>query len=282
VRGIRFVAWTGALKPAYKIQTSSDAETDHLFIGVYPSIEAASVRAAVRSAGGRILEAGIQPATYGGEFATLKAQAVAMETVATIPHVRWVEAVPRMEPMGEREAQIVARNLDGTAAPNTAPVTGYQAWLTGVGLNANGVTVAIVDSGVDANANNNNPVAHTDLRGRQAAFVDYSGGLGATDTHGHGTNVAGIALGSAATGQTEAAAPGNFLWGQGVASTDRTDAHSGFGHQPRAGHEQQLGRQQQWRQRVRCEFARDRPRRSRPQFRYRDARTSRDSVRGGQ
>jgi subtilisin family serine protease len=103
------------------------------------------------------------------------------------------------------------------AAPNTAPVTGYQAWLTGVGLNANGVTVAIVDSGVDANANNNNPVAHTDLRGRQAAFVDYSGGLGATDTHGHGTNVAGIALGSAATGQTEAAAPGNFLWGQGVA-----------------------------------------------------------------
>jgi subtilisin family serine protease len=203
-----------------------------------------------------------------------------------------------MEPMGEREAQIVAENLDGAAAPNTAPVTGYQAWLTGVGLNANGVTVAIVDSGVDANANNNNPVAHTDLRGRQAAFVDYSGGLGATDTHGHGTNVAGIALGSAATGQTEAAAHGNFLWGQGMAP----GAHFGTQNfleqtgdpQPTVqtliqdwpstsrGHEQQLGRQQQWRQRVRCEFARDRPRRSRPQFRYRDARTSRDSVRGGQ
>ena len=33
----------------------------------------------------------------------------------------------------------------------------------------------------------------------------------------HGTHVAGIALGNAASGQTEAAAPGNFLWGQGVA-----------------------------------------------------------------
>lgn len=217
LRGLDFVKWTGPLKPAYRIQASADTNTDHLFIGVYPSSEGASVRGAVEAAGGKVLEEGTQPATYGGEYATLKAQNVSIETVATIPNVRWVEAVPRMQPMGEREAQIVAENVDAVAPPNTGPVTGYQAWLTTVGVNGTGVTIAFADSGIDANANNNSVVAHTDLRGRQVAFVDYSGGLGTTDTNGHGTNVAGIALGNANTGQIEAAAPGNFLWGQGVA-----------------------------------------------------------------
>jgi Mg-chelatase subunit ChlD len=217
LRALPFVTWTGPLKPAYRMLPSTDAETHYLFVGVYPSSEGAAVRQAIEAAGGRILDEGTQPATYGGEFATLKVQGVAMERVAVIPHVRWVEAVPRMQPVGERESQIVAENVDAVAPPNTGPVTGYQAWLAGLGADGTGVTVAIVDSGVDANANNNNPVAHTDLRGRQVAFVDYSGGAGATDTNGHGTNVAGIALGSGATGQTEAAAPANFLWGQGVA-----------------------------------------------------------------
>ena len=122
-----------------------------------------------------------------------------------------------MEPDGERESQIVAENLDGAAAPAAAPVPGYQSWLAQVGVDGTGVTVAIVDSGVDANASNATVVAHADLRGRQAAFVDYTAGAGVTDTNGHGTHVAGIAVGNAATGQTEAVAPGNFLWGQGVA-----------------------------------------------------------------
>ena len=69
-----------------------------------------------------------------------------------MPHVRWVEAVPRMQPDGERESQIVAENLDGAAAPATAPVPGYQTWLAQVGVDGTGVTIAIVDSGVDANA----------------------------------------------------------------------------------------------------------------------------------
>ena len=121
-----------------------------------------------------------------------------------------------MTAFGERETQIIAENLDGAAAPATAPVTGYQAWLAGVGLSGAGVTVAVCDTGIDADANNNT-IGHTDLRGRQTGFVDYTGGAVTTDTDGHGTNVAGIAFGSAATGQTEAGAPANFLWGQGVA-----------------------------------------------------------------
>ena len=169
-----FVVWTGPLKPAYRIAPTTAANVDYLSVGVYPSSEAEAVRAAIEAAGGRILDESRQPAVYGGEYAIFRVQGAAIEALARMPHVRWVEPVPRMELDGEREAQIVAENLDGAAAPATAPVPGYQSWLTQVGVDGTGVTIAIVDSGVDANANNATAVAHVDLRGRQAAFVDYS------------------------------------------------------------------------------------------------------------
>jgi subtilisin family serine protease len=217
LRDLPFVVWTGTLKPAYRISAKAAANLDYISVGVYPSTEAGAVRAAIESAGGRVLDEARQPAVYGGEYAILRVRGATLEALARVPHVRWVEPVEPMEPDGEREAQIVAENLDGAAPPSTAPVPGYQSWLTQVGVDGSGVTIAIVDSGVDANGGNGTAVAHADLRGRQDAFVDYSAGAGATDTDGHGTHVAGIALGNAATGQTEAAAPNNFLWGQGVA-----------------------------------------------------------------
>ncbi len=217
LRDLPFVVWTGPLKPAYRISSNAAANIEYVSVGVYPSSEAGAVRAAIDAAGGRILDQARQPAVYGGEYAIFRVQDAGIEVLARVPYVRWVEPVPRMQPDGERESQIVAENLDTTAAPATAPVPGYQPWLAQVGVDGTGVTIAIVDSGVDANANNATAVAHADLRGRQAAFVDYSAGASVTDTIGHGTHVAGIALGNAATAQTEAAAPNNFLWGQGVA-----------------------------------------------------------------
>jgi subtilisin family serine protease len=217
LRDLPFVVWTGPLKPAYRISSDARANPEYVSVGVYPRSEAAAVRTQIDALGARILEEARQPAVYGGEYAIFRVQGAGIEALARVPYVRWVEPVQRMEPDGERESQILAENFDTAAAPATAPLPGYQSWLTQVGVDGSGVTIAIVDSGVDANANNATAVAHADLRGRQAAFVDYTGGAGVTDTNGHGTHVAGIALGNAATGQTEAAAPANFLWGQGVA-----------------------------------------------------------------
>lgn len=218
LRDLPFVVWTGPMKPAYRIVGSAVEDVEYLSIGVYPGSETDAVRAEIAAAQGRIIDESRQPATYGGEYAVFRAQGASTEAIARLPHVRWVEAVPRMKPEGERESQIVADNLDGAAPPATAPVPGYRSWLTQVGVDGTGAVIAIVDTGVDANADNNTltAAAHVDLRGRQVAFVDYSAGAAVTDTVGHGTHVAGIALGDAASGQAEAA-PNNFLWGQGVA-----------------------------------------------------------------
>src|SRR3712207_7137276 len=52
---------------------------------------------------------------------------------------------------------------------SSRPIPGYRQWLTQLGLNGEGVTIAICDTGVDLNADNNTN-GHPDIRGRQVAF----------------------------------------------------------------------------------------------------------------
>lgn len=222
LKNLPFVAWVGPFKPAYRIAPNlkgMKGKIQYVSIGIYPQDEVEAVKAALPKVKATIIRESSPTTDHQGTYHRLivEVDAKHLPTLARLVGVRWLEfasSEPGLD--GERETQIVAENLDGAAAPNTAPVTGYQAWLATVGLTGTGVAVAICDTGVDANANNN-VTGHLDLRGRQTAFVDYAAGGAGTDTNGHGTHVAGIAVGNAATGQTEGAAPNNFLWGQGMA-----------------------------------------------------------------
>lgn len=214
-----FVAWTGRFKPAYRIHPElleMEGTIRFVSLSVFPPERADGVEAAAEAAGARIEQRWDASSMSANDYAIVivEADAAVVPALAAIPHVRWLEfEPPKASPDGERETQIVAENLDGAPAPDTAPVTGYQTWLAEVGLSGNGVRVAIVDSGVDKNAANN-ASGHLDVRGRQADFVDYTDGQATTDTKGHGTHVAGIAIGNAASGGADA---NSFMLGQGMA-----------------------------------------------------------------
>lgn len=140
----------------------------------------------------------------------LSASAEDLLRVASHPSVRYVgPAASRPQPLDETGAQINAGNLNGSS-----PVTGYETWLSGLGLDGTGVKVSIVDTGVDSR--------HPDLAGRVVGEVDYSQSPTGepTDIGGHGTHVAGIVGGDAAglppvAGRIKDA--NGFLYGHGVA-----------------------------------------------------------------
>lgn len=214
LRARRFVSMVHPLLPAWKLDPALAGRTDtgRISVTVFPKDQQAEVAAVVSAAGGKLVrtEAGRSP----DEVRVLADVDLSVAAqLASLPSTSWIGLEGPYTLGSEREAQILAENLDTVAPPNTAPVPGYAAALTNIGADGTGVTVAIADSGVDQGANNNT-AGHLDLRGRQAAFIDYNGVP--TDQNGHGTHVAGIAVGNAGSGVQEGGV-NSFFWGQGVA-----------------------------------------------------------------
>ncbi|MEM9271962.1 MAG: S8 family serine peptidase [Cyanobacteria bacterium P01_F01_bin.143] len=219
-----FVVWTSPFEPAYRICPNLNQAYGilrYLSVGVFPESEFSVVEESLRGIDARIMQRS-SPEEHRGKYLRLiiEVDSIYLPVLACLPPVRWLEYASNQAGLeGERECQILAENLNGVPAPDTGPVQGYLNWLETVGVNGDGVTISICDSGVDANSQNN-IIGHSDLRGRQTEFIDYTNGDGETDTNGHGTHVAGIALGNAASGQEEPGGEG-FIWGLGVAPEAR-------------------------------------------------------------
>lgn len=221
LRSLPFVTWVGPFKPAYRIAPNLSGRTgriQYVSIGVYPEDEVPRVKAKLAELNDTLVREA-PPTQDHDEYTRLIAEVDAddLPALAQLPGVRWLEyAAPRPGLDGERETQIVAENLNGSAGALQAPVPGYRDWLNRVELSGAGIVISICDTGVSRNATNNAD-GHVDLRGRQTAFIDYSGGFSTHDTVGHGTHVAGIAVGNAATEKREGPPPDDFLRGQGMA-----------------------------------------------------------------
>ncbi len=217
LKELPYVVWVGLFQPAYRIAPNLNGlkgRIEYVNVGVYPESEVPAVKRAVEKLKGKVVDEWAKDGSYRDVYRILivEIDAKNLTALASEPAVRWLEyQSPKLMLEDERSAQIVAESLNGAAPPNTAPVAGYQAILTGLGVNGAGVVVGICDSGVDTNSNAG---LHPDLAGRLSFFVDQTGGMTPTDINGHGTHVAGIAVGNAATGDTD---PQGFLLGQGMA-----------------------------------------------------------------
>jgi serine protease AprX len=82
-----------------------------------------------------------------------------------------------------------------------------------VGLSGEGIRIALIDTGVDAE--------HPDLEGRVASATDFTG-EGPLDQHGHGTHCASVAAGSGAAseGRYRGGAPGATIYTAKVLRSD--------------------------------------------------------------
>ncbi|MCX8108528.1 MAG: S8 family serine peptidase, partial [Verrucomicrobiae bacterium] len=125
-----------------------------------------------------------------------------LAVLANSPLVLWIEPAPRMKLLDEIATKIVCGD-DFQA--------GTMALVHQLGYDGSGVIVAVPDSGLDTGEAE---TLHPDLAGRVDAFFAYGGLPDAADEHSHGTHVAGIIAGNAATGGQD---DSGFFYGLGVA-----------------------------------------------------------------
>ena len=224
LRALPFVEWTGPLTPWLKVNPvllvrnveteppSGLGPIEAVDIGVLADGDVDAVAALVTELGGTVEHIGPETSDAYRSIRAALLPPEALAAIASREDVRWIDAVREPVLEDERSAQILFEDLDAAAAPNTAPVVGYAANLAALGVSGAGVTIAICDTGIDTN---DAATMHADLAGRFAFAVNASGtAVTGADTDGHGTHVAGIAVGNGTSGDTD---PQGFLLGQGVA-----------------------------------------------------------------
>lgn len=216
LRHLPFVAWSGLFKPAYRIDPilrKMKGTIRYVAVNVMSTANVEEVQLSIQDAKGVVVgREGINREGYDHYTSIIiEIQARSLNQVARLPDVRWLEYKSIPIPTDERSNQIVAEDLNSNPPPDTGPNLGYLNTLTNFGLSGAGTTVAICDSGVDTH---DNTTMHLDLAGRMTFFVDKTGGAITTDIDGHGTHVAGIAVGNGASGDTD---PEGFILGLGVA-----------------------------------------------------------------
>ncbi|MEJ3745046.1 S8 family serine peptidase [Actinomycetes bacterium KLBMP 9797] len=159
-----------------------------------------SRRRATTPAGGRVVR---QLASIGGAALTAdKKQARAFWSSAMAPGAMSSVTEPGAKTSATAPGAITKLWLDGRVRPALAesvPQVGApKAWASG--LDGSGVTVAVLDTGVDA--------AHPDLAGQIGTTASFVPGEAVADGNGHGTHVASTIAGA---GAHQGVAPGADL-----------------------------------------------------------------------
>jgi len=208
VGAMDFVAWCGRMQPAYRLHPSLDgaAGTRPVRIAVLPVSAVDQVLALLTD----VRDENAPYALVGPGQIEATVDLSRLPRLLRHPSVYMIEPAGPDLPLDERSAAIVGGHLDGVP-PDTHPIADYSDVLTDLSLDGAGVLLGFVDSGIDTN---DDPTLHAALTGRGEFFEDLTSGAFPTDTIGHGTHVAGAAVGNPATADRDAE---GFLYGLGVA-----------------------------------------------------------------
>ncbi len=195
------VRWFGEHPPGFRVAPMFRS-SNRAVVGMQAMIRRGhpEILDALREAGAEVVSSTRTDRHFDGVL--LRAPASSTLALAAIPGVYTVQPVATDGgTRSEMSVQINAGNVDedGVVFP------GYLDYLAGIGLDGGGVIMACVDDGIQVN--------HPDLAGRMLTCTGPSCGSG-NQTSGHGTHVAGIMAGDAASGTTNT---GGFLRGQGMA-----------------------------------------------------------------
>ncbi len=202
VRGLAHVRWVGLYQPSYRISqkamslmyTRAGEETSPpvaLRVNIFPGVDLAEVQARIEALGGSIEES-----TSTRLKTTLKVEIPAknISPLTGIDGVKWIEPLPQWKLFNNISTDVMnARDARDTH-----------------GLYGSGQTVGIADTGLDQGSTS--PASlHNDFEdgagtSRVAAILDTAGDGNRSDTHGHGTHVAGSVLGNGARSGSNPAA----------------------------------------------------------------------------
>lgn len=210
LRALPFVRWVGPYKPEHKIHaqlaraasTAAQKGQPAIDLEVNVLLAPRAQPAAVAAARGRFRRVAGESGLRQGTILRGTVPANQLSTLAASPAVLWIEPAPHFKLNDEIATKIVAGD-DGNA--------GTDAVVQQLGYTGAGVTVAVADSGLDSGDTN---AMHPDIAGRVKALFYYGALTDAADEHSHGTHVAGIIAGNAATGETD---ENGYRYGLGVA-----------------------------------------------------------------
>jgi subtilisin family serine protease len=202
IEALDFVRWLGEYRADYKIASELIApkktftgDTVDIALLLSPNVnesEASEVRKSFTAVH-------TESSLRFGRIIRGRSSVSAINALAQLDSVLWIEPAPKMRLLDESSSKIVA----GDGGPNTL-------LSQSLGYDGSGVKVSVVDTGFDTGNTN---TLHMDLLGRVSGLV-YGALSDWADGHGHGTHVAGIIAGNGATGEED---ENGLRYGLGVA-----------------------------------------------------------------